>query len=121
LDPYLRREDHTGVEHFGHCPHYPHSRVTAQGGESPDLSSFRARLFGFVVAGAEESDLPSFAVAVDDYTHALAEQIRSTYGQPRWPEEEPEYAYGYNAGIHDGADLIDPRATLAADGKEASA
>lgn len=31
----------------------------------------RARLFGFVLAGAEEEDCPSFAAALDEYVNAV--------------------------------------------------
>lgn len=36
-----------------------------------DATEKRARLFGFVEAGAEESDLPAFAAAIDDYVSAV--------------------------------------------------
>lgn len=36
-----------------------------------DVTEKRARLFGFVEAGAEESDLPAFAAAIDDYINAV--------------------------------------------------
>lgn len=32
MDPHFRRDDHT-VDERGPCPHYPLSRVTAQGGD----------------------------------------------------------------------------------------
>jgi hypothetical protein len=36
-----------------------------------DVAEKRARLFRFIEAGAEESDFPSFAAAIDDYTGAV--------------------------------------------------
>lgn len=50
----------------------------------------------------------SFADVLALHAHLLAEQIRQGYSQPRWEGDEPEYAYGYNAGTHDSADKIDP-------------
>lgn len=40
------------------------------------VESARARLFGFVESGAEESDLPSFAAALDDYAAAVRSGVR---------------------------------------------
>lgn len=36
-----------------------------------DVTEKRARLFRFIEAGAEESDFPSFAAAIDDYINAV--------------------------------------------------
>lgn len=36
-----------------------------------DVTEKRARLFGFIEAGAEESGLPSFAAALDEYVDAV--------------------------------------------------
>ena len=50
----------------------------------------------------------AFGDALDDFAHELAEKVRAEVG-PREPEAEPEYSYGYNHGMHDAADLIDPK------------
>lgn len=39
------------------------------------VSEKRARLFGFIEVGAEESDFPSFAAAIDDYVNAVTAPI----------------------------------------------
>lgn len=38
---------------------------------SEDHAELRSRLFGYVTAGAEEDDLPSFAAALDEYVAAV--------------------------------------------------
>lgn len=41
-----------------------------------DTAAARAHLFGFVESGAEESDLPSFAAALDDYAATVRAGVR---------------------------------------------
>lgn len=60
----------------------------------------------------EQADHAARSV-LEQHAHELAEEIRERYGQPRWEGDEPEYAYGYNAGTHDAADRIDPKAQRA--------
>lgn len=62
---------------------------------------------GFMFMGHDEY-IAHVGKLLDEYAHELAEKVRDRYGKPRWPDEEPEYAYGYNAATHDAADLIDP-------------
>lgn len=45
--------------------------------EPSDAEEKRARLFGFVQAGAEESDLPSLAAALDEYVAAELNEARA--------------------------------------------
>lgn len=58
----------------------------------------------------------SFAQSVlDKHAHDLAKAIRHHYGKPRLDGDCPEsHASGYNAGTHNAADLIDPKAQRAA-------
>jgi hypothetical protein len=52
---------------------------------------------------------------LDLHAHELAEQIRQHYGKPPLGGDHPEnYPNGYNAGTHNAADFIDPKAQRAA-------
>jgi hypothetical protein len=66
---------------------------------APDTA--RASLFGFIGAGLEEDDCPTFAAALDAYVHELAEEIRADAEQHRVARER-------SAGRR-AADLIDPK------------
>ncbi len=90
--------------------------------ETSPAGSLREKLIYFVennfLEGRTRTESREMAARmVDEYTreyaHELAELVRNRYGKPRWPGEEPEYAYGYNAATHDAADLIDPDAESA--------
>lgn len=69
-------------------------------------------LWQFAVARISEAEVRKFAKLMADYHDEIsrdnAEKIRQDYGKPRWPDDEPEYAYGINHATHDAADLIDP-------------
>lgn len=53
------------------------TQATGLAGAAPsDAAAARAHLFTFVESGAEESDLPSFAAALDDYTAAVRSGVR---------------------------------------------
>jgi hypothetical protein len=56
VDPHIRREHHTAGAN-GPCPHYPHSRVTAQG-EMPneDIRLAQIRAVRELIAGRADDD-----------------------------------------------------------------
>lgn len=73
-------------------------------------ASFAGDMYGVYVSDSDVRDATDMVdAAINEALHAAADRIRAHYGKPRWPDDEPEYAYGYNHATHDAADLIDPQ------------